>query len=147
MIGPVHRIAVGVDGSGDGERALHWAIEFGAAFEAEVVAVHAIGLLAHLGPGPMVPSQSHLGELRQVFEATWCAQLDGAPVSSRRLLVDGPPVEVLLRTAQEFDADLIVVGRRGAGGSSDLLLGSTSHQVAERASRPVLIVPPPMSGM
>jgi len=48
----------------------------------------------------------------------------------------------LLRAAEDEDADLVVVGSRGAGGFSDLHLGSTSHQVALYADRPVTIVPP-----
>jgi nucleotide-binding universal stress UspA family protein len=59
------------------------------------------------------------------------------------MLVEGSAVTALLRVAEDEDADLVVVGSRGAGGFSDLHLGSTSHQVALYADRPVTIVPPP----
>jgi nucleotide-binding universal stress UspA family protein len=59
----------------------------------------------------------------------------------RRIIEHGDPVSVLLRIAQAEAADLIVVGSRGIGGHPGLLLGSTSTQVAQRADRPVVIVP------
>jgi nucleotide-binding universal stress UspA family protein len=50
-------------------------------------------------------------------------------------------VNVLPAVAAEVDADLIVVGSRGLGSYPELLLGSTSTQVAQNAHRPVMIVP------
>jgi nucleotide-binding universal stress UspA family protein len=45
--------------------------------------------------------------------------------------------------ADELDAAAIVIGSRGLSGLKEILAGSVSHQVAEHAGRPVLIVPPP----
>jgi nucleotide-binding universal stress UspA family protein len=146
MTPAITRMVVGVDGSDNAQRALGWAVLLARQFDAEVVAVHAVGLLAHLGDGPPVPSHSHLEELRRAFETDWCAPLQASAVAHRLRLQDGPPVPVLLATAAEEAADLIVVGSRGAGGFPELLLGSTSHHVAERARQPVLIVPPERGG-
>ncbi len=38
---------------------------------------------------------------------------------------------------------MIVLGSRGLTGAREALKGSLSHEVAEHAGRPVLIVPPP----
>jgi nucleotide-binding universal stress UspA family protein len=138
----ISRVLVGVDGSDNSRRALVWAILFAQRFHAELVAVHAVGLLSDLGAGPAVPSHSHLDELRLKFERDWCAPLRDSAVAHRLLLRDGPPVPVLVGIADDESADLIVVGSRGVGGFAELLLGSTSHHVVERANRPVLVVPP-----
>jgi nucleotide-binding universal stress UspA family protein len=138
----VNRIIVGVDGSDNARRALQWAMLLARQFDAELVAVHAVGLLAHLGDGPAVPSHAHLEELCTAFEMKWCAPLSGSEIAHRQLLLDGAPVPVLLAAAKQEDANLIVVGSRGLGGFPELLLGSTSHHVAERAHCPVLVVPP-----
>ena len=65
---------------------------------------------------------------------------DARPSSVTVRGVSGLPAEALLDAAK--DADLIVVGSRGAGGFSRLLMGSVSYQVAHHAHIPVLIVPP-----
>jgi nucleotide-binding universal stress UspA family protein len=54
----------------------------------------------------------------------------------------GSPALELLRTAEEADADLLVVGSRGAGGFTRLLMGSVSSQVTHHASCPVTVIPP-----
>lgn len=143
MTATVERILVGVDGSDSSKRALEWAVALAERFGAEVVAVHAIGLLTRLDDGPPVPSHGHLDEVRSVFESRWCESLVGSAVPHRLLCLDGPPSLVLLDAASHENADLVVVGSRGTGGFAELRLGSTSHQVAEHSSRPVLIVPPP----
>jgi len=138
----VKRILVGVDGSANARRALDWTLLMGRAFDAEIIAIHAVGLLSHLGGPDPVVTHSHLAQLREAFEHDWCAPLAAAGGPVRMLLRDGPPVAVILGAALQERADLIVLGSRGEGGFDELLLGSTSHQVAQHTDRPVLIVPP-----
>ena len=137
----IDRIVVAVDGSENSLVAVERAAGLAALVGAEVVAVHARGLLSPLGSGDPVPSFPHRDEIQQLFETTWCAALDAAGVPTQRVLRDGPAVSVILSAAHEVDADLIVIGSRGLGGYPELLLGSTSTQVAQNADLPVLIVP------
>jgi nucleotide-binding universal stress UspA family protein len=60
-----------------------------------------------------------------------------------RATVEAPTWDGVVETAEEIGAALIVVGSRGLNGAQELLKGSFSHDVAEHAGRPVLIVPPP----
>jgi nucleotide-binding universal stress UspA family protein len=48
----------------------------------------------------------------------------------------------VVEAADDVDAAVIVIGSRGLTGTQELLKGSLSHDVAEHARRPVLIVPP-----
>jgi nucleotide-binding universal stress UspA family protein len=52
----------------------------------------------------------------------------------------GVPIDELLKAAREEDADLIVLGARGASGLDRLLLGSVAESALKRASAPVLLV-------
>ncbi len=51
----------------------------------------------------------------------------------------GVPAEVLINASK--GADMLVVGSRGSGGFSRLLMGSVSNQVAHHAACPVVIIP------
>ena len=55
-------------------------------------------------------------------------------------LEGGAPAAMIVDYAKNMDADLIVVGSRGRGALSTLLLGSVSHGVAHASDRDVLIV-------
>ena len=137
----IERIVVGIDGSDNSRKALAWAADLARALDAEVVAVHSVGLLERLASGHQPDADSTYGDVPHLFETDWCAVLDDPTVRSTRLLRDGNPVTVLLGVAEEFDAGLIVVGSRGLGGYPELLLGSTSTQVAQHSVRPVVVVP------
>jgi nucleotide-binding universal stress UspA family protein len=143
----IRRVVVGTDGSDNARHALAWVAAFAARSDAEVVAVHCLGLLFHPDVSALEPSQSHRDEIRALLEGAWTAPLRDAGVRSRTELRDGSPVTVLLAVADEVDADLLVVGRRGAGGFPGLLLGSTSSQLAQYSARPVAIVPPGPTGI
>jgi nucleotide-binding universal stress UspA family protein len=47
-----------------------------------------------------------------------------------------------MEVAADLDADLIVLGRRGAGGFPSLPLGTTAHHIAGSCGRPVAVIPP-----
>jgi nucleotide-binding universal stress UspA family protein len=128
-------IAVGYDGSPDAETAVRWALTLANATNATVIVVHAIGLLEDL----------HTTFSRDVTPPAIVAIAKSLGFDERRLLWhvdDGDGCSVLLRASSPpLDADLIVVGSRGRGQRTGMLLGSTSLEVAEHASTPVVIVP------
>jgi nucleotide-binding universal stress UspA family protein len=63
------------------------------------------------------------------------------PPTVERLVVEGPPGEVLLSASE--GADLLVVGSRGHGTIVGILLGSVSQHCAHHAHCPVVIIPNP----
>ncbi|MDX2510868.1 MAG: universal stress protein [Desulfobacterales bacterium] len=55
----------------------------------------------------------------------------------------GYPAEVILKKADEFDCDAIVMGNHGKGLISETFLGSVSKRVLRRTRKPVFIIPIP----
>jgi nucleotide-binding universal stress UspA family protein len=70
------------------------------------------------------------------------ARASGFDADAREALA-APTWEGIVDAADELDAAVIVIGSRGLTGLRELLDGSLSHDVAEHAGRPVLIMPPP----
>jgi nucleotide-binding universal stress UspA family protein len=66
--------------------------------------------------------------------------LEMSHIEWERVDLDGYPGDVLNDYASNVKASLIVIGTRGRGDLSSLLLGSTSHRVAHLAACDVLIV-------
>jgi nucleotide-binding universal stress UspA family protein len=63
--------------------------------------------------------------------------------SDRRTSVGATHVEIC-DTAEQIDADLIVIGTHGRGGLTHALLGSVAEKVVRKAPCPVLTVRPQM---
>jgi nucleotide-binding universal stress UspA family protein len=134
-------IIVGIDGSAQSRQALEWAVN-----EASVRHQPLTVLTVNQGSSPVAyPRDLHRAKqareaarveadsaLKQVGNESWLP-----PVVV--LAVTGLPAQELLNAAA--DADMIVVGSRGAGGFKRLLMGSVSSQVTHHAHCPVVVIP------
>lgn len=134
-------IVVGLDGSPNSRHALVRATRLALDCGAPLVVVHAVGLTEEID-GEHVPTFGRRDEIAAHVDE-WCDPARRLGVADiEQHLIDGAPVDALLRVARDVHAGTIVIGRRGIGGRPELLLGSTAHQVIERAPCPVLVVPP-----
>ena len=139
-------ITVGVDGSGHAQRALGWAMKEAAVRHVplSILTVHP-AIVGYFGGVVTSPQDLEVTEQTQAAvkaEAdTALASLEGPhPESVTVTAVHGFPVEELINASKE--ANLVVLGSRGAGGFTRLMLGSTAGQVVQHAHCPVVIVPP-----
>jgi nucleotide-binding universal stress UspA family protein len=139
-------IVVGVDGSDSSIAAARWAAHEARLRGARlrlVVVWHISALLyaAEAFPPPLTVNvedemQANAERALDRTVAALCDILDGIEVE--RWVRSGTPTHVLCEATQR--ADLLVVGSRGHGGFTGLLLGSVSHQCAVHARCPVVIV-------
>lgn len=143
------RIVVGVDGSSHADAALQWAIAMARGMGSEVIAVFAITPPLYFDTGyaaPTIPldyDPEWRNEMKQELEQTWTKPLRDAGVKHQTIMRDGRAASVINDVAEEFNADVIVVGRRGRGGVAELLLGSVSHELVLHSRRPVLVISGP----
>lgn len=141
------RIVVGVDGSAHSQEALRWAIGQARLTGGPVDAVISWSLPVDFGIGGagVLESYDWEGVATATVQETIARTVDPADadrVSPRVVL--GHPATVLLDAA--VDAELLVVGSRGRGGFTGMLLGSTSQHVISRAPCPVVVVRVPEPG-
>lgn len=143
--GERRRIVVGVDGSEGGDTALRWALGQAALLDADLDIVVAWDFEAKWATG-LNPEWPHDAE-HLASAATTVAQrsLDVAlgghphPDHVRILAIQGSSALVLTEHAR--GADLLVIGTRGRGGFSKLLLGSVSTACVKHATCPTVVVP------
>jgi nucleotide-binding universal stress UspA family protein len=98
--------------------------------------------VASLGDPGLGQLPGRTGASSALAAAVSVAQQQGATISAA-LLVDGEPATVLLDTAKERAADLIVVGAIQDTSIAERLLGSVATEVVRRAECEVLVVRPP----
>ncbi|WP_433221528.1 universal stress protein [Dactylosporangium sp. CS-047395] len=142
------RIIVGFDGSGEAHAAVQWAADEAERTHAQLQIVHTYQIT---WPGAYYDiSAELLEEARRrgeqlIDEAVAQVRERGPEIDVIGTSVYATPAATLLdladtTTIPDTTTGLLVVGNRGAGGISNLLLGSVSQQVATHANTPVVVV-------
>jgi nucleotide-binding universal stress UspA family protein len=75
---------------------------------------------------------------RELLDALYEEFSQQIPVETQ--LIEGPPAPAIIKVADTEHFDLIVLGSRGHGQVVNLLLGSVSSAVTQKAHCPVLVV-------
>lgn len=158
----IRNIVVPVDGSDNAERALELATDIGEKYGASISLLHV--LLTGLEPlqatrlarkagvpdhqlslhGSYVDTSRQREVLEQIGNKLLeqaKARVEAAGVADvDTTMRQGPTARNILKFAKEKEADLIVMGSRGLGDISGLLLGSVSHRVQHLAKCTVITV-------
>jgi nucleotide-binding universal stress UspA family protein len=141
-------VVVGVDGSAGSREALQWGIVEARLREVPLRAIHAWtyaqplipSLIGYAYSAEYVDStndeRQHAAE--RLLEHVTATLAKTHEIEIERVTAEGPAARVLIDSVGEDD--LLVVGSRGHGGFSSLLLGSVSQQCAHHAPCPVVIV-------
>ena len=136
-----HRIVVGVDGSPASLGALTWAVGQASLTGAVVEAVTAWQFPATYGGYPILAGTDWRADAQSIQDIAVKEALGDEATSLVRRVDEGHTVRVLLEAAA--DADLLVVGSRGHGGFTGMLLGSVSEHVVAHAPCAVVVVKSP----
>jgi nucleotide-binding universal stress UspA family protein len=136
-------VVVGVDGSDSALRAVRWASAEASRRRAPLRLVTAFAWSQDHAVGQLQLGSSYrdimLNQARHnLVEAAAVAERTAAGLDVDQQLVDGFPIAVL--TAESRRAQLVVIGDRGLGGVTGLLLGSVAVALAAHADAPVVVV-------
>lgn len=148
IVGPKHGVVVGVDGSSAGDRALDLAADVAAHAGAPLRIICAWDLPAAeswaysywetASPDADWARTQHDVAVRVVTAAAERARSRHLGLVANGEVLQGPAGAVLGDASH--DAGLVVVGSRGLGGFSGLVLGSVSHHVIHNCACPVMVV-------
>lgn len=131
-------VVVGYDGSQSARHALTRLQRFGGQ-ELTVVILAVTSTVPSPGLGVELTGQQ-LESDAVLREARELLQTGGGIRAIDTRSATGDPAEVLISTAREFGADLLVVGRSGRDYVSRTLLGSVAARVVQYAPCDVLVV-------
>jgi len=139
-------VVVGVDGSEGSQTALRWAADYTRRAEGRLLVMGAWQYpTMYYGYAVAIPEDDLAAETERAVRASVTEVLGSEPdLSVDVRIAQGPAAEVLLEAATS--ADLLVVGSRGHGAFTGMLLGSVSGHVVHHAACPVVVVRPPKAG-
>ena len=149
VVGDPVRLVLGIDGSPDSAAAVSAVADRLWPDGSEALVVIATDPITSMalaygppfgifGPRPAVPGDE-TAHARHIAESV-AKELRRSGLSAVPVVEPGDPKSVLLREAERFDADCIVVGAKGHSRVERFLLGSVSSAVAARASCTVEVV-------
>jgi nucleotide-binding universal stress UspA family protein len=137
------RILIATDGSADAHAAAQWLAAFPLPDDTRALVLSAVDLPHSPLDIPTIAEfrRSLLDDARRAADEM-AAGLKGRVASVETRAVAGDARTEIVRLAEEWGADLIVVGARGLGAFATAVLGSVSLAVARHATCPVLVVRP-----
>lgn len=134
-------ILLGVDGSAHALKAAQVAGEMVRAMQADLRVVVAYDPIPpYLGePNLQDTIAARQQHAKEILEAALQA-IGQTPTEIKTEMLEGSAAEAILEVAHIRKVDLIIVGSRGLGKLTGLLLGSQSQKVIQHAPCPVLVV-------
>lgn len=130
-------VVVGLDTAGLDPAPLQWAVDYCGITDAALV-----GVVGHVAEQAEVPPEWYEDERAELrAQATKTVDAAAPAVDHRVDVRDGDPREELLEAAEDFEADLVVVGVHGSGGFHHLGLGSVAHHLSRHLRVPLVVVP------
>jgi nucleotide-binding universal stress UspA family protein len=142
----MRRIVVATDDSAGGNRAVDAAAKLAHATGCKLLILTVGGSIPGAELRRLAGTESDLSKMLEeaatqvLSRAEARAQRKG--VTPIKLLTGwGDPAQTIIETVRQEKADLLVVGRRGHGQLSGLLLGSVSQKLASLAPCQVMVVP------
>ena len=133
------RVVIAVDGSPQSSKTIPVGVDLAQKYGSSVAVVHVREHTRYEGDdvdlGPPIPAESLVDDVVTAFRN---AGVDTE--GELRRVSPGKTAEQIVEVANEFGADLIIMGTRGMTEWKSLLLGGVANKVVHHAACPVLLV-------
>jgi nucleotide-binding universal stress UspA family protein len=130
----ISKVVIGYDASETGERAFDAGVELAVALDAEI---HLVTAFTDGPGGGLTITNERRGAEHRLETAV--ERIEGGRSKVTQHAIPEHPAEAILRVATEVDADVIVIGNRGAQGAHRVL-GSVASSIVGHAPCSVFVV-------
>ncbi|MDO9186231.1 MAG: universal stress protein [Bacteroidia bacterium] len=136
------KILIAIDDSPIAEKLVSTTIELYKQLHAEIALVSVVDTQflttdGGITPGEMVNVMKN--DFKKRHELLISEILKGKKIWT--FVEQGKPFEEILKVADEWEADLIVLGTHGRTGLSHLLMGSVAEKVIRHSTKPLFVIP------
>lgn len=136
----VNSILVPIDGSSNSFRALDFAISVAKSLEAEITVVSVIDLPPTLEYSVLDPVSKRLQSQYRSFSQKAKNKVTKKRIKFASKIIHGNTGNSIIKFSKSGKYDIIIMGSRGIGGFSGLLVGSVANHIIQKSKIPVMII-------
>ncbi|HNS12185.1 MAG TPA: universal stress protein [Bacteroidia bacterium] len=141
---PVRRLLIPTDFSENSLQSVRYGVQFGSVLKSRITLFHTTHVPVFSSPevamaGSLVDSKMESMVLLETLKKTMVEEFQYQNIEI--MVSTGFAVDEIIALSQKESMDMIIMGTKGAGGLSKILLGSNTADVIEKCSCPVLAVP------
>ena len=146
----LHKILIAVDDTSYSDKAASYGFSLAKKLGAEIALVHVDEIPVSVPystdpmlnePAIMIPEIMHIQEEASEHLMDRLVKSVGKDIKLRTFKKIGNPKDEILATAEEWDADMIILGTHGRTGLDHFISGSLAESIVRKATCPVLIIP------
>lgn len=138
----IKKILVGTDFSSNSDKAVDYAVSLAEKFGADILLVHIIESFAYsvTDTATVISHEKALLVTASALLDNLLKKLVEQNVSVKSELAQGSPHREIIKKAEKYGADLIVVGTHGRSAIERFFIGSVAEKIVRFATCPVLTV-------
>lgn len=138
----IKKILIAIDNGPTSEKVALQAFQLGQQLNAEIAIISVIDTAELMTEGNVTPNELEnisKNDIKKNQEMLIDKVFNNYKIWT--FIEHGKPFEEILKVAEEWEADLIVLGSHGRKGLSHLLMGSVAEKVIRQSTKPTFIIP------
>lgn len=136
------KILIAIDNGPASEKVVSNGFQLGKQLNAEMALVSIVDTTALMTDGAVTPRE-FANSIKKDYKKSQQMLIDKLCKDCNiwTFVEEGKPFEAILKVADDWDADLIVLGTHGRTGLSHILMGSVAEKIVRHSVKPLFIIP------